>query len=83
MAAKSLQGGVTIASTSLQEGVNIVDEDEKAVQALPILGKHQEMMVLELPRGHAEPGHTPDRRVQSALMAQQAQVISLAGRLHL
>ena len=72
-----------MASKNLEEGVNIADEDEKGVQVLQTLGKRQEMMVHELPRGHAEPGHIPDRRVQSALMGQEAQAINLAGHLRL
>ena len=71
-----------MAVKNLRGGVNTVGEDEKVVQVLRILGKPQEMILLELPPGLAEPGLTPDRRVQSALKGQQAQAIIPADRLH-
>ena len=82
MAVKNLRGGVKTASKNLREGVNKVDEDEKVVQVLRIREKPQEMILLELPPGHAEPGLIPDRRVQSVLKGQQVQAIIPADRLH-
>lgn len=65
--AKILLGEVIITSLSLGGGVIIVQEDERADRVLRTPEKLQEMMVPELPQGHAEPGLTPEHQVQSAL----------------
>jgi hypothetical protein len=65
--AKILLGRVIIIFLSLGGGVIIVKEDERADRVLRTPEKLQETMVRELPQGRAEPGLTPERRVQSAL----------------
>ena len=64
---KILLGEVTITSLSPGGGVSRVEEGERADRVLRTPEKLQEMMVPELPQGHAEPGLTPERQVQSAL----------------
>jgi hypothetical protein len=65
--AKILLGGVILTSLSLGGGVIIVKEDERADRVPQTPEKLQETMVPELLQGHAEPGLTPERQVQSAL----------------